>query len=50
MTCIILNIVTMAISYESASEEYIGVLISINWMFTIIFMGEAVLKITAYGF
>lgn len=49
MVCIILNILTMALSYEGSSKEYQSVLEDINLGFTIIFILEAVLKIIAFN-
>lgn len=49
MTCIILNIITMAMSYEGMSTGYEKVLSNINLAFTSVFILECILKLTAYG-
>lgn len=50
MSCIIFNIITMAMAYETAPDDYNLVLSNINLVFTSIFIGEAILKIFAYGY
>jgi hypothetical protein len=49
MTCIILNIVTMAMAVETASDKYNLVLTDINIFFTSVFIMESLLKMFAYG-
>ena len=50
MCCIIFNIFTMALTYETASNTYNEVLDDINLFFTSVFICELILKITALGF
>lgn len=50
MICIILNIVTMAMAYETSTKEFDIVLLDINLGFTFVFMAECVLKLLGYGF
>lgn len=50
MACIILNIVTMAMAYETSPDDYDNIVKDINLFFTIVFMAEMVLKLIAYGF
>ncbi len=47
---IILNVILMALSYENSTETYDKVIVKLNLGFTIFFMLECVLKLTAYGF
>jgi len=49
MICIVLNIIVMALKYETAGETYSTILLYLNLAFTVIFIIEAVLKILAYG-
>ena len=49
MLCIVLNIITMAMTYETATDEYNNVLNNINLFFTSVFILEAVMKLFAYG-
>ncbi|CAI2364628.1 unnamed protein product [Moneuplotes crassus] len=49
MTCIVLNMVQMAISYEGSPESYDRALYIINLIFTVLFALEAILKLIAYG-
>ena len=49
MSIIIANMMTMAISYEGASDTYNSVLDSINFVFTAIFICECILKLYALG-
>ena len=46
---IILNMIVMAITYEGCSEQLSNFLKSINYLFSIIFLIECVLKLFAYG-
>ena len=50
MVCIILNILSMAMVYESMSDSYSSMLNQINLVFTLIFIVEFVLKIIALDF
>lgn len=50
MSCIIFNIFTMALTYETASDAYNKILDNINLFFTSVFIFELVLKLTALGF
>lgn len=49
MATIILNIVQMAVSYQGQPQWYTSILDGVNYIFTVIFLAEAILKITAYG-
>ena len=49
MMCIIFNIVTLAMSYETAPTLYNTILTDINLFFTVVFIFEAFLKLLAYG-
>lgn len=50
MVCIILNIVTMAMSYETAPTSYNDMLDWINLGFTVVFIFECAMKLVGYGF
>ena len=50
MICIILNIFTMALSYETASDSYNSALEYINLFFTAVFIFEAGFKISVFTF
>ncbi|CAI2366067.1 unnamed protein product [Moneuplotes crassus] len=49
MTCIVLNMVQMAISFEDSPDSYNKALYIINLLFTALFTLEAILKLVAYG-
>jgi len=49
MICIILNIVTMAMAYETSTKEYDAVIKVINLTFTSVFIAECALKLLGYG-
>lgn len=49
MSTIMLNIVQMAIGYQGQPPWYTEVMSSVNYVFTIIFLVEATLKLFAYG-
>ena len=49
MICIILNIVTMAMAYETSTKEYDAIIKDINMVFTVVFMAECVLKLLGSG-
>ena len=49
MATIVANIVQMAVSFQGEPQWYTDVLSYINYVFTVIFLGEAILKIIAYG-
>lgn len=49
MLCIILNIVTMSMAYETQSREQDYFLKQINLTFMIVFIVEAVFKLLAFG-
>ena len=50
LLCIILNVISMAMAYEGASEQYNSILKYLNTVFTGVFILEAIIKIIAYGF
>lgn len=50
MLCIVLNIFTMAMSYETASDQYTETLEYINLGFTCVFIFEAAFKIIVFTF
>ncbi len=49
MACIILNIFTMAATFEGMSKEYSGILENINYFFTAAFAVECASKLIAHG-
>ena len=49
MTCIILNIVTMGMMYETSPASYDNSIKQVNLCFTSVFMAECVLKLAGYG-
>ena len=49
MTCIILNMILLAVVYDEASDAYNNVLDSINYFFTLVFAIEALMKLVAFG-
>lgn len=49
MMCILLNIVTMMMNYETAKSSYSSALTMANYIFTIIFTLEAIIKLSAFG-
>lgn len=49
MLCIVLNILTMALSYEGSSAEYNLVLGNINYFFTAVFILEFICKLIGLG-
>ncbi|MCB9207625.1 MAG: ion transporter [Ignavibacteriales bacterium] len=50
MVCIVFNIVTMALSYETSSTSYNTILDNINYFFTAVFILECILKFLGLGF
>jgi len=44
-----INILTMALEYEEAKQDYLNVLSQINLCLTLVFIGECVLKLIAFG-
>ena len=48
MVCIVLNMCSMALSYEGASETWESFLEITNYIFTTIFLVECILKLIAY--
>ncbi|EAR94798.2 cation channel family protein (macronuclear) [Tetrahymena thermophila SB210] len=50
MICIIGNIVSMALSYDTSPSSYDTILQDINLGFSIVFITECLLKLIAYGF
>lgn len=50
MLCIILNIVQMALIYDGMSDSYTNILTILNIIFSLIFILEAIIKITALTF
>ena len=49
MTCILLNMISLGMSYESMSKNYEYGLTVGNLLFTIVFIIECILKLTGYG-
>ncbi len=49
LICIMINIVLMAIVYEGASDQYLANIGILNLVFTVIFICEAILKLSALG-
>lgn len=49
MTCIVLNIVTMALTYEGSPASYDTVLENINYFFTSVFILECIMKFVGLG-
>lgn len=49
MICIVTNILTMAMAYETSSPGYDQILSNMNLAFTTLFIVEAVIKLIAYG-
>jgi len=49
MVCIVLNMFQMAANFEGSSASYNKVLEILNYVFTIIFIAEATLKLIAFG-
>lgn len=49
MICIIGNVLSMALTYETSPTSYDTVLSYINLVFSIIFICESILKMIAYG-
>ena len=50
LICIMLNIISMGLAYEGASQTYNDVLEGVNYFFTAVFAVECLLKIIALGF
>jgi hypothetical protein len=49
MLCIVANIISMAMAYETSSMEYNYILKEINLAFTTVFIVECALKLFGYG-
>jgi len=49
LSLIMINILTMALEYEEAKQDYLNVLSQINLCLTLVFIGECVLKLIAFG-
>ena len=49
MICIILNILTMALTFEGSTAEYDSILSNINYFFTAVFILEFLLKLIGLG-
>lgn len=49
VSCIVLNMLLMAVAYEGASETYMDSLEKANFAFTLVFCAEALVKITGVG-
>ena len=49
MGCIFLNMISMAMNFENASDVYNNALTIVNYIFTGVFIGECILKLLAYG-
>jgi len=50
MICILLNILSMALTFENQSASYGTILEGVNYFFTTVFFMESSLKIMAMGF
>jgi len=50
MICILLNILSMALTFENQSASYSTILDGVNYFFTTVFFIESSLKIVAMGF
>jgi hypothetical protein len=50
MVCIVLNILTMAMTFEGSVPEYDKILENINLFFTSVFISETTFKIISLGF
>ena len=50
MVCIVLNIVSMGLTYEGSPPSYDLILEDINYFFTSTFILELILKLISYGF
>ena len=50
MICILLNILSMALTFENQSASYTTILEGVNYFFTTVFFLESSLKIVAMGF
>jgi len=49
LSCVVLNVVTMAMAYEGANAQYESILKTINLVFSAVFIVEAIIKFIAYG-
>lgn len=49
MTCIVLNMIVMGMTYEGEPETYTNALLYINYIFTAVFIIEAIMKLIAFG-
>lgn len=47
--CILLNIVSMAMAYDTSPSSYDDLLTNVNYGFTAVFIFECILKIIAFG-
>ncbi|KAL4431577.1 hypothetical protein ABPG74_017282 [Tetrahymena malaccensis] len=47
--CILCNIITMAMAYDTSPQEYDQILNDLNIFFTSVFITEAIIKIIAFG-
>ena len=50
MVCIVLNILTMAMTYEGSIPAYDNALENVNLFFTSVFISETTFKVIALGF
>jgi len=49
MVCIICNIFSMAMGYETSPTAYDSILTNINLGFSCVFISECIIKMIAYG-
>ena len=49
MGCIVLNMISMAMNFDTSDETYDLALTYVNYIFTGIFIAECIIKLTAYG-
>ena len=49
MTCIVLNMLHMAVNFDDSPQTYNLVLEKINYFFTAVFLAECMLKLIAFG-
>lgn len=49
ISCIMANIVTMAMAYDTSPSSYDAILQDLNYAFTGVFVLECILKIIAFG-
>ncbi len=49
MSCIILNMLLLAVVFDDSPKSYNDTLDSINYFFTVVFALECILKLIAFG-